>query len=66
MYSCNTYTMEALANAGFAIKHSLDFIQGKDSIDNYGRLAVALTDRASPAVVVGRACMTLPVARDEL
>lgn len=66
MYSCNTYTMEALANAGFAIKHSLDFIQGKDSIDNYGRLAVAFDGIELARGGGGPRCMTLPVARDEL
>ncbi|MCE5255886.1 MAG: hypothetical protein LLF89_03475 [Spirochaetaceae bacterium] len=66
MYSCNSYTMDALANAGFAVKYSLDFMQGKDKVENYGRLVVAFDGIELARGGGGPRCMTLPVERDSL
>lgn len=66
MYSCNSYTMEALSDAGFAVKASSDFMRGKDSVDNYGRLAVSFDGIELARGGGGPRCMTLPVDREEL
>lgn len=66
MYSCNTYTAEALAKEGFAIVSSERFIKAKDSIGAYGRLAVTFDGIELARGGGGARCMTLPVERDPL
>jgi arginine deiminase len=66
MYSCNSYTAEALAKEGFAIISSERFIKAKDSIDAYGRLAVTFEGIELARGGGGARCMTLPVERDAL
>lgn len=66
MYSCNKYTVEALSDAGFAIKRSLDFVQERDSVSNYGRLVVTFDGIELARGGGGARCMTLPVERDSL
>ncbi len=64
MYSCNTYTAEALADAGFAIVPSRAFISGNDSVDNYKKLAVTFDGIELARGGGGARCMTLPVERE--
>jgi len=66
MYSCNKMTAEALSDAGFAIVGSETFIQGKDSVGNYGRLAVTFDGIELARGGGGARCMTLPVEREAL
>jgi len=66
MYSCNTYTMEALSDAGFAIVPSDAFIGGKDSVDGHGRLAVTFDGIELARGGGGARCMTLPVERERI
>ena len=66
VYSCNKFTMEALSNAGFAIVGSEDFLSSKESIANYGRLAVTFDGIELARGGGGARCMTLPVERSSL
>ncbi|MDP2792232.1 MAG: arginine deiminase family protein [Rectinemataceae bacterium] len=63
MYSCNKLTVEALADSGFAVVDSKAFIDGADSVDNYGRLAVTFDGIELARGGGGARCMTLPVER---
>jgi len=64
MYSCNTMTVEALSDAGFAVAGSERFIQGKESVRNYKRLAVTFDGIELARGGGGARCMTLPVERE--
>ncbi|MGB4586416.1 MAG: arginine deiminase family protein, partial [Rectinemataceae bacterium] len=64
MYSCNQYTVEALADAGFAVVDSKAFIDGADNVANYGRLAVTFDGIELARGGGGARCMTLPVERE--
>lgn len=66
MYSCNGHTMDALDRKGFALKPASDFVDGKESIDSYGRLAVSFDGIELARGGGGARCMTLPVERDEI
>ena len=64
MYSCNKMTVEALSDAGFSIVGSDRFIQEKDSVENYKRLAVTFDGIELARGGGGARCMTLPVERE--
>lgn len=65
MYSCNKHTAEALAREGFAIVESKRFISGKESAEDYGRLAVTFDGIELARGGGGARCMTLPVEREK-
>jgi arginine deiminase len=66
MYSCNVRTLEALSNAGFAVKRAGDFISGGEKVDDYGRLAVEFDGIELARGGGGARCMTMPVERSEI
>ncbi|PKL04281.1 MAG: hypothetical protein CVV53_08890 [Spirochaetae bacterium HGW-Spirochaetae-9] len=63
MYSCNKFTVEALADAGFDVVDSKAFIGGADCVDNHKRLAVTFDGIELARGGGGARCMTLPVER---
>lgn len=64
-YSCNRFTADALAEAGFAIVSSDAFIEGRDTVENYRRLAVTFDGIELARGGGGARCMTLPVEREK-
>lgn len=66
MYASNLYTLEALANAGFSVVPSKDFIVGNDNPANHERLAVTFDGIELARGGGGARCMTFPVEREDL
>ena len=66
MYSCNTYTAQALSHKGYEIVPSDRFIAGKDAVESYTRLAVTFEGIELARGGGGARCMTLPVERDPI
>ncbi|HUX38564.1 MAG TPA: arginine deiminase family protein [Rectinemataceae bacterium] len=66
MYSCNLKTIAALSDAGFAIRKAEDFIEGRESVADFGRLVVAFDGIELARGGGGARCMTMPLERDEL
>jgi arginine deiminase len=64
MYSCNTYTAQALSRKGYSIIPSDRFINGKESVGSYSKLAVTFDGIELARGGGGARCMTLPVERD--
>ena len=71
MYSCNTRTMDALARAGFEVRHAKEFLSddggpGKLAVGDFHRLAVGFDGIELARGGGGARCMTMPVERAPL
>ena len=66
VYSCNKFTMDALAAAGFDIVGSEDFLKARRAILDKGRVAVTFDGIELARGGGGARCMTLPVERSPL
>jgi len=66
MYSCNTASLEVLARAGFALRDARDFIEGRESVESFGRLAVRFDGIELARGGGGARCMTMPVEREDI
>ena len=65
MYSCNAKTLDVLSNAGFAVREARDFIEGREKVEDFGRLAVRFDGIELARGGGGARCMTMPVEREE-
>jgi arginine deiminase len=65
MYSCNARTLDVLSDAGFAIRDARAFIEGKEKIEDFERLAVRFDGIELARGGGGARCMTMPVEREE-
>ena len=66
MYSCNKFTVDALSESGFAVIDSGSFLNGKEKVGDYKRLAVTFDGIELARGGGGARCMTLPVERATL
>jgi arginine deiminase len=66
VYSCNTKTLDALAAAGFAIREASAFVEGRERIEDFGRLAVTFEGIELARGGGGARCMTMPVEREDV
>jgi len=66
MYSCNAKTLDVLSGAGFAIREAQDFIDGKEKVEDYERLALRFDGIELARGGGGARCMTMPVEREDL
>jgi arginine deiminase len=64
MYSCNAKTLDVLSDAGFAIREARDFIEGKEKVEDFERLAVCFDGIELARGGGGARCMTMPVERE--
>jgi arginine deiminase len=65
MYSCNAKTLDILSGAGFAIREAGDFIEGREKVEDFERLAVRFDGIELARGGGGARCMTMPVEREE-
>ena len=65
MYSCNAKTLDVLSDAGFAVRDARAFIEGRESVEDFGRLAVRFDGIELARGGGGARCMTMPVEREE-
>ena len=65
MYSCNAKTLDVLSDAGFAVREARDFIEGREKVEDFGRLAVRFDGIELARGGGGARCMTMPVEREE-
>jgi arginine deiminase len=65
MYSCNAKTLDVLSGAGFAIREAGDFIEGREKVEDFERLAVRFDGIELARGGGGARCMTMPVEREE-
>jgi arginine deiminase len=65
-YDCNEATMSALASAGFEVRDVELFTSGRERVDDYERLFVAMPGINLARGGGGPRCMTLPVRRAPL
>jgi arginine deiminase len=65
MYSCNAKSLDVLSDAGFAIREARDFIEGRDKVEEFGRLAVRFDGIELSRGGGGARCMTMPVERED-
>ncbi|MGA2547997.1 MAG: arginine deiminase family protein [Rectinemataceae bacterium] len=65
MYSCNAKTLDVLSDAGFAIREARDFIEGKEKVEDFERLAVRFDGIELARGGGGARCMTMPVERED-
>jgi arginine deiminase len=66
MYSCNAKSLNVLADAGFAIREARDFIEGRDKVEDFERLAVSFEGIELARGGGGARCMTMPVEREDV
>ena len=66
MYSCNVHSLEVLDKAGFALRDAAGFIEGRERVDDYPRLAVRFEGIELARGGGGARCMTMPVEREDL
>jgi arginine deiminase len=66
MYSCNGKTLDVLSDAGFAIRDARDFLEGREKVDNFERLAVSFDGIELARGGGGARCMTMPVEREDV
>ena len=62
-YSRNTHTIDALANAGFAVLKAEDVCQDRVNMNDYERFVVTFDAAELPRGGGGARCMTMPVRR---
>jgi arginine deiminase len=65
MYSCNARTLDLLSDSGFAIRDAEVFISGKESIEDFGRLAIRFEGIELARGGGGARCMTMPIERED-
>jgi arginine deiminase len=65
MYSCNSKTLDVLSDAGFAIREARDFIEGREKVEDFERLAVRFDGIELARGGGGARCMTMPVERED-
>ncbi len=63
-YRRNTYTIDALDKAGFAVLEADDIISGKVDMSTYDRFVAAFPGSELPRAGGGARCMTMPILRD--
>lgn len=66
MYSCNSRTVDALSERGFALRTASDFISGGEKTSSFGRLVVTFEGIELARGGGGARCMTMPVERENL
>jgi Arginine deiminase len=64
-YSCNSRTLDALSDSGFAIRDAEDVVSGKICVDDFERLALRFEGIELARGGGGARCMTMPVEREE-
>lgn len=62
-YDCNEATLAGLERAGFAVRNIDDFVSGRENVDAYRLLAVAMRGSDLARGGGGPRCMTLPIRR---
>ncbi len=65
MYSCNDKSLDVLSDAGFAIRDAKSFIEGRESVEDFKRLAVSFDGIELARGGGGARCMTMPVERED-
>jgi arginine deiminase len=66
MYSCNARTLDVLSGAGFAVRDAKDFIEGKEKVEDFARLALRFEGIELARGGGGARCMTMPVEREDV
>jgi arginine deiminase len=66
MYSCNSKSLDVLSDAGFAIRDAAVFIEGREKVEDFERLAVTFDGIELARGGGGARCMTMPVEREDL
>lgn len=65
-YRRNTYTIDALDKAGFAVLKAEDIVNGKVNMADYDKFVAAFPGSELPRAGGGARCMTMPILRDNL
>ena len=65
-YDCNAATLSALDKAGYSVKSAEVFINGRENVSDYSRLAVTIPGTELARGGGGVRCMTMPVRREKL
>lgn len=65
-YARNTYTMEAMNNAGFEILKANDVISNSVNLQDYGKYVITIDGSELPRGGGGARCMTMPVNRTNI
>ena len=65
MYSCNAKSLDVLSDAGFAIRDAKSFIEGRERVEDFKRLAVRFDGIELARGGGGARCMTMPVERED-
>ena len=63
-YRRNTYTIDALDKAGFAVLKAEDIVEGCVDMNDYDRFVAAFPGSELPRAGGGARCMTMPILRD--
>ena len=63
-YRRNTYTIDALDKAGFAVLNAEDIVSGKVDMNNYDKFVAAFPGSELPRAGGGARCMTMPIWRE--
>jgi len=63
-YRRNTYTIDALDRAGFAVLNAEDIVSGKVDMNSYDKFVAAFPGSELPRAGGGARCMTMPILRD--
>lgn len=65
-YARNTYTMEAMNNAGFEIIKANDVLSGTTDLQKYNKYVITIDGSELPRGGGGARCMTMPINRTDL
>lgn len=63
-YRRNTYTIDALDRAGFAVLKAEDIVEGRVDMIGYDKFVAAFPGSELPRAGGGARCMTMPILRD--
>ena len=63
-YRRNTYTVDALDKAGFAVLKAEDIVDGRVNMNDYHKFVAAFPGSELPRAGGGARCMTMPILRD--